>query len=256
MIFKRVLVGVDGSPEGFVALAQARRLLAEGGELEAVVVCVERLAVHTGLEAPRVAHELHAEAEATAARARSELGALAGARVEIVHGRAEPVLIDRAERTGATLIAVGSHSHSRAAGILLGSVATALLHEAPASVLLARASAAPERFPERIVAGTDGSGQAEAAVGVARGLAERFEAGLRVVVGEGGKPPRHDGLSAVAEVEHDERAPVDALLAAGGDADLIVVGSRGLHGFKALGSVSERVAHRARCSVLVVREAC
>lgn len=34
---------------------------------------------------------------------------------------------------------------------------------------------------------------------------------------------------------------------------LIVLGSRGLHGIRALGSVSERVAHRAPCSVLVVR---
>jgi nucleotide-binding universal stress UspA family protein len=49
----------------------------------------------------------------------------------------------------------------------------------------------------------------------------------------------------------DERNPVDALADAG--ADLIVVGSRGLHGVRALGSVSERVAHWARCSVLVVR---
>jgi nucleotide-binding universal stress UspA family protein len=36
-------------------------------------------------------------------------------------------------------------------------------------------------------------------------------------------------------------------------ADLVVVGSRGLRGLKALGSVSERVAHQARSSVLVVR---
>jgi nucleotide-binding universal stress UspA family protein len=36
-------------------------------------------------------------------------------------------------------------------------------------------------------------------------------------------------------------------------ADVLVVGSRGLHGLKALGSVSERAAHQAKCSVLVVR---
>jgi nucleotide-binding universal stress UspA family protein len=47
--------------------------------------------------------------------------------------------------------------------------------------------------------------------------------------------------------------PVDLLVAAAEDADLIVVGSRGLHGIASLGSVSERVAHHARCSVLVVR---
>jgi nucleotide-binding universal stress UspA family protein len=47
--------------------------------------------------------------------------------------------------------------------------------------------------------------------------------------------------------------PVRALVAAAADADLVVVGSRGLHGLKSLGSVSERVAHDARCSTLVVR---
>jgi nucleotide-binding universal stress UspA family protein len=35
--------------------------------------------------------------------------------------------------------------------------------------------------------------------------------------------------------------------------DLVVVGHRGLHGVGSLGSVSERVSHRADGSVLVVR---
>jgi nucleotide-binding universal stress UspA family protein len=46
---------------------------------------------------------------------------------------------------------------------------------------------------------------------------------------------------------------VKALVAAAREDDLIVVGSRGLHGPKALLSVSERVAHQAHCPVLVVR---
>lgn len=49
-------------------------------------------------------------------------------------------------------------------------------------------------------------------------------------------------------------SPVEALAASAADADLLVVGSRGLHGLKSLGSVSERVAHQAECSVLIVRE--
>jgi nucleotide-binding universal stress UspA family protein len=36
--------------------------------------------------------------------------------------------------------------------------------------------------------------------------------------------------------------------------DLVVVGSRGVHGLRALGSVSERVAHQAHCTALVVHE--
>jgi nucleotide-binding universal stress UspA family protein len=54
-------------------------------------------------------------------------------------------------------------------------------------------------------------------------------------------------------VELDEGPPVEVLLTAAEGADLLVVGSRGLHGVSALGSVSERVAHGARCSVLVAR---
>ncbi len=51
----------------------------------------------------------------------------------------------------------------------------------------------------------------------------------------------------------DGAGPVAALRSASDDADLVIVGSRGLHGARALGSVSERVAHQAACSVLVVR---
>ena len=49
----------------------------------------------------------------------------------------------------------------------------------------------------------------------------------------------------------DTRDPVDAFSDV--DADLLVLGSRGLRGVHALGSVSERAAHRAGCSVLVVQ---
>jgi nucleotide-binding universal stress UspA family protein len=48
--------------------------------------------------------------------------------------------------------------------------------------------------------------------------------------------------------------PADALLAQGADAELIVVGRRGLGGFKSLllGSVSQQVVHHATCPVVVV----
>ncbi len=91
----------------------------------------------------------------------------------------------------------------------------------------------PEAFPRRIVVGYDGSPHADAAQAAADRLARRFGASVRVLTAPQG--------------------PVGALVQAGGDADLLVVGSRGLHGLKALGSVSERVAHEAPCSVLVVR---
>jgi nucleotide-binding universal stress UspA family protein len=84
---------------------------------------------------------------------------------------------------------------------------------------------------------------------------------LTVVVAGGGKGYERVGVDAVQndledldyEIRVEQGAPVDALRKASEDADLLVVGSRGLHGLRALGSVSERVAHEARCSVLVVR---
>jgi nucleotide-binding universal stress UspA family protein len=50
-------------------------------------------------------------------------------------------------------------------------------------------------------------------------------------------------------------SPADriAALAEQHGVSLVVIGSSGRTGIKALGSVSERVAHRARCSVLVAR---
>lgn len=51
-----------------------------------------------------------------------------------------------------------------------------------------------------------------------------------------------------------EGQPAEELLRAAKDADLVVVGSRGLGGFKRLmlGSVSDQVVHHATCPVLVV----
>jgi nucleotide-binding universal stress UspA family protein len=54
-------------------------------------------------------------------------------------------------------------------------------------------------------------------------------------------------------VEIVDDAPVDALVEAAAASDLLIVGNRGLHGLCTLGSISERVAHKALCSVLVVR---
>lgn len=55
------------------------------------------------------------------------------------------------------------------------------------------------------------------------------------------------------KAELDARRPVEALVEASRDADLLIVGSRGLRGMASLGSVAERVAHKAECPVLIVR---
>jgi nucleotide-binding universal stress UspA family protein len=99
----------------------------------------------------------------------------------------------------------------------------------------------------------DGSLESAAAFTVARSLAARFGGSVRAVASAKDQLDR-DAARAIAPglEEHGEPA-VGVLVAAAEPADLIVVGSRGLQGLKALGSVSERIAHQASCSVLVVR---
>lgn len=250
-VFDRVLCGATGCPASIEAVRQAARLVSPGGALTIVSCADLGEAAAAGFLATQAAEELHAEA----ARALEQASAVApGAPTELIHAPAVKTLLGRALAERASLIAVGPGSGSRLGGILLGRVATSLLHEAPCSVLVARSPAMPDAFPRKIVVGLDGSEPSIAAAAAAVDVVARTGASLRGVVALGGKAVAAEAASdALAEVHTVNGTPVDALIAASDEADLLVVGSRGLHGLAALGSVSERVAHRARCSVLVVR---
>lgn len=178
-----------------------------------------------------------------------------GAEGKVVRGRGTEELIREAEQERDGVIVVGSHGKGRAAGIVIGSTATELVHKAPCSVLIARKGS--DEFPRSVVVGIDGSPESALAHEVAAALSSRFGVALRAVVAHGGKgvePTRVAEIAGEAQEELQDH-PVEGLVAASRDADLLVVGSRGLHGLRSLGSVSERVAHRASCSVLVVRQA-
>jgi nucleotide-binding universal stress UspA family protein len=56
-------------------------------------------------------------------------------------------------------------------------------------------------------------------------------------------------------VDDRDARPAHALVEAAGDADLLAVGARARGDLGGLGSVAERVAHDAHCSVLVIRDA-
>jgi nucleotide-binding universal stress UspA family protein len=115
-------------------------------------------------------------------------------------------------------------------------------------VLLARAGGDDGQWPAAVTVGVDGSEHAQRAESVAREIADRAGATVRVLAAAGGGK-----IGDVGSAEVDDRAPLEALVDSGNASDLIVVGSRGLTGLAAIGSVAERVAHRAPCSVLIVR---
>lgn len=253
--FTRIVCGVDPTEAGLTAVRQARRLATPESELVLLAVNESHLAVHAGAMAPKLADEVEAETHAALERAQAEAG---GCESKLLRGRPDEALLDALEDERATLVAVGSHDHRRTAGIVLGSVATRLLHDAPCSVLLARA--AGDGFPRSILAGVDGSEHSLEAAAVAGELGARLGAQVRYLVATGGGPLDVDvdrlGRSGL-ELEYRDARPVAAVLDAAreAEADLIVLGSRGLRGLRALGSVSERVAHHAGCSLLVVRAA-
>lgn len=234
-IFARSVVGVDGTNWGFEALRQTLVLAPPDAEVHAVTALEWRQAVWTGYDAAHWVDVLTQEAEDTRNEAAALLGDRAGASAEVV--RAAPVAALRRVRgdRAATLLALGGRHSSRFLGILLGDTVTELLHDAACSVLVARPPAGGEAWaPRRVVAGTDGSEPARAAVAAAEEVATRLGGELALV----SEAPR----------------PVEELVERSADADLVVVGSRGLRGLRAFGSVSEATAHRARCSVLVVHD--
>ena len=249
-VFDRIVCGVEGSPESLEAARQAERLRSPEGTLRLAAVAQVNTAVHAGWAMSHVLDELQASARAGVDRALDEIPT---ASTHLVSGDALSSLLDELTQLEATLVAVGPHGRSRAVGMLLGGVATGLLHDAPCSVLLARKPQFGE-FPASIVAGVDGSEHSLIAAAVAKSIAERFDSELLVVAATGGKRIDLEAISAFpAQYVTDPRTAVGALADLSNEADLLVVGSRGLHGPVALGSVSERVGHRAVSSVLVVR---
>jgi nucleotide-binding universal stress UspA family protein len=247
-ILERILCGVDGTPESLVAVAQANRLRDPDGSLTLIAVANLAKAAHAGIAAGHAAELLQREAEGALAAARS----LAPPAIEkLVDG--EPVAVLLREAEDATIVAVGSHGHGRAAGVLLGTVAASMVHNAPCSVLVARAARDEETWPQSVVVGVDGSAESAAAFTVANAIANRFGGRLNAVASTHDHLDREAAHAIARELDEQPGRAADALVSASDSADLVVVGSRGLHGLKALGSVSERVAAQARCSVLVVR---
>lgn len=216
------------------------------------VVVESAKSVHAGFLAPIVVHEMVQTANDVLDRA----AIVTRSTTKILrHGRPIARLLEQVTQREATLLTLGSHDHARAAGLLLGSTGSVLLREAPCSVLVARGHSARTGWPRRIVVGVDGSAEATRAALVGRALADRFDARITNVCGLGGKlESAPDVLELEPRPVISDRPPTEALVAASRPADLLIVGSRGLHGLRALGSVSERVAHEARCSVLVVRD--
>lgn len=119
----------------------------------------------------------------------------------------------------------------------------------------------------QIVVGTDGSETAQLAVAVASDMAKAHDAVLHFVHAYRTSADEAESVAIVARLvraagvdqvgAHSRQGdPAGTILSVAEEfnADLIVVGSKGMRGARRMiGSVPNSVAHRARCHVMVVK---
>jgi nucleotide-binding universal stress UspA family protein len=259
-VLRDILCGVDGTRTAYEAVRQAASLAGKGGRLTLLAVV-----------RPSGAARDRAGALARAKRRLAHARGLAekyGVRAEVLideRGPVAKVLLERAEAHG--LLALGAPAMSRHAHLLIGGVATQAAHVLPASLLVARRAPAKTAFGERIIVANDALDGSDALLGFAITLARQRKATLVMLHAASAESRFHPtriarqsedlgralGQRSRTYVVPGRAKHVILETAAREDASLIVIGSRGVRGVRALGSVSERVVHEAPCSVLVVR---
>jgi len=263
MMFKNVLVGVDGRPNGRDAIALAAQLIDADGELAFV---------HVHLDEPAAREESHTllEQELTAVDLEAKLLSVASRSP----GRG---LHEQVEQQGADLLVVGSCSHGTFGRAMLGDDTRAALNGAPCAVAVAsRGYAEHQAAISNVGVAYNGSPESAVALAWARKLAAATGATVHALEVVSLPPGPYGGLVAptigeyIDEIvkeasEHmKELADVEGRavyglageeLARFGDAlDILVVGSRGYGPGRRLvsGSTSNYLERDARCSLLVL----
>jgi nucleotide-binding universal stress UspA family protein len=274
-MFKNVLVGVDGRPNGRDAIALASHLTDPDGKLTLAHVHSGELrpshAITPGMVAEeREASEKLLEAERAAADVKAQMLSI----VAMSPGRG---LHEQAEKQGADLLVVGSCSHSAFGRAMLGDDTRAALNGAPCAVAIAPVGHREHPGPiGKVGVAYNSSPESTAALALARELAAPTGAtvhALEVVsiptyvygglvaptIGEVIEEMLKEANGRLEELPDVEGHAVYGLageeLAVFGDqVDILVVGSRGYGPVKRLllGSTADHLERHARCALLVL----
>ncbi|HVR05988.1 MAG TPA: universal stress protein [Solirubrobacteraceae bacterium] len=261
-VFADILCAVDGTRGSFAAVEQAASLAGPSGHLTLLAVTAV-----AGGGAFRQAALGDSRAELILDRA-ADMAYNAGVGATKVVDPAEPavqVILERA--TQHDLLAIGAPVTSWLGGMFIGGVAAQTLGEFTTPLLAARALPTEHRFAERILVASDGLQDPEQVVELAGRLASTRSAELILLhaIGVESNARPHRIEAQLHRLEETVGGPVQARIAAAdarelilastagnGGPPLLVMGSRRLEGLRAIGSVSRRVVHEARCSVLLV----
>ena len=290
----RIVVGYDGSVSSRTALewgiaeAGARHTpLRIVHALASPAVAVTGFGIYEPLD-PELIVKVGEEALATATERVREIAPDLEVDTRLIPGPPAKGLLDHLD--DAELVVVGRRGHGTFGELLLGSTSVALATHAPCPVIVMREGVGrPIEALEagRVVVGVDGSKLSTDALAFAFEEASWRRTGLTAlhawdtpffdVPGHGG-PGVPDAMREFQSEElrllseslagwrekypdvdvrqtlvHEQ--PVKALVDSSPGAALLVVGSRGMGGFRSmlLGSVSHALVHHARCPVAVVR---
>lgn len=284
----QVIVGYDGSEGSELALRWAAITAKQRGRTLEVLTTWSMPAADLGMGAAALVQqdlvdELRKEAQATndtGLEVAAELGA--NAIGEIVAGRAASAMVNRSE--DAEMVVVGSHGTGGLTGFLLGSISRQVATHASCPTVVVRA---PLPDAGDMVVGVDGSPHSLKALQWAFEQASFTGSALHVLhsweipptwsmvevpsyepeilIRDYGNAELRDTSEAMAGFRDEfpdvkvrqevmKGSPVKSLVKASEKASMLVVGSRGLGGFRGLllGSVSHAVVHKAACTVAVV----
>lgn len=274
-MFKNVLVGVDGRPNGRDAVALASLLTDPDGKLTLAHIHAGELhpshVVTPGMvREEREASEKLLEAECAVAGISAELISI----VALSPGRG---LHLQAEEQSADLLVVGSSSRGALGRAMLGDDTRAALNGAPCAVAIASLGYGEHPVPiAKVGVAYNGSPESNAALALARELAAPTQASIHALevvpimtyaytgfvpaaIGESVDVMVQEANSRLKELPDVQGRAVygltgEELAAFGDDLDILVVGSRGYGPVKrlVLGSTSEYLERHARCSLVVV----
>lgn len=282
----KILLATDGSRDAELAATTAVGLAnGTGSELHLVHVgpVVPARFESTDVEPARLQREARDILDEQLGKVEGLGGTVAQSHLRM-GGAAEEVL-SLADEVGAGLIVSGSRGRGRMKRLVMGSISDTVVRHAHCPVLVVRGK--PTTFPASILVATDGSEEAAAATNYALDLAAKTGSRLSMIhVGvlepvyhpeRHGYPVLYERVQEEAQRLLDEQ--VENVKASGGtveradlrigradeeivvaaeemNADLIVIGSRGLGGVRRalMGSVSDSVVRHAHCPVLVVRK--
>jgi nucleotide-binding universal stress UspA family protein len=266
-----IIAGYDGSPGSDEALRWAAREANARGTV--LTICLAWAPEYLAqLGDPGVYDLARKRGEEILARG-ARFAAPDLARTLLAEGPAAEVLCELSGT--AEMVVVGHRGHGGLTGARLGSVSWQVAGHAQGRVVVVRGQWRPvNQYPGPVIVGVDGSPASRAALEFAFEEATLRGVHLVALCALADAPSRLGGARQMEEdfdrlmtIEEKERPEVTvvrqvaagsprwALLTAAAEAQLLVVGSRGLgglHGLR-LGSVVQGVLHHSPCPVAVVR---